>query len=98
MGSRAVALVCRTGDVARRRFRAPGNLPGMLHTRTGRRFFDDDATTALLDAVTDAVTAAGLWDHLDTDWILVDCELLPWSAKAEGLLRSHYAAVGAAGQ
>jgi protein phosphatase len=33
---------------------------------------------------------------LDTDWLLLDCELLPWSAKAMGLLRDQYAAVGAA--
>ena len=35
-------------------------------------------------------------DELDTDWLLLDCELLPWSAKAEELLRDQYAAVGAA--
>jgi len=42
------------------------------------------------------VTDAGLWDELGTDWILLDAELLPWSAKAEELLRHQYAAVGAA--
>ena len=34
--------------------------------------------------------------ELDTDWLLLDSELLPWSAKAEELLRGQYAAVGAA--
>ena len=43
-----------------------------------------------------AVGTAGLWDELDTGWLLLDCELLPWSAKAEDLLRHQYAAVGAA--
>jgi protein phosphatase len=33
---------------------------------------------------------------LDTDWLVLDCELLPWSAKAEELLRRQYASVGAA--
>jgi protein phosphatase len=42
------------------------------------------------------VTRAGLWDELDTDWLLLDTELLPWSAKAEALLRDQYSAVGAA--
>ena len=31
-----------------------------------------------------------------TDWVVLDCELLPWSAKAEELLRTQYASVGAA--
>ncbi len=40
--------------------------------------------------------AAGLWEEFDTDWICLDCELMPWSAKAQELLRQQYAAVGAA--
>ncbi len=34
--------------------------------------------------------------RLDTDWLCLDCELMPWSAKAQDLLREQYAAVGAA--
>ena len=45
-----------------------------------------------------AVGAAGLFDELDTDWLLLDTELLPWSAKATGLIREQYAGVGAAGR
>jgi protein phosphatase len=37
-----------------------------------------------------------LFDELDTPWVLLDGELLPWSVKAEQLLRDQYAAVGAA--
>ena len=50
----------------------------------------------LLDAVRAAVGAAGLWDELGTGWVLLDCELMPWSVKAGDLLRHQYAAVGAA--
>ena len=42
-------------------------------------------------------TAADLWRQLDTDWACLDCELMPWSAKAQELLRTQYAAVGSAG-
>ena len=42
-----------------------------------------------------AATATGLWAELGTDWLLLDGELLPWSAKAEGLLVGQYAPVGA---
>jgi protein phosphatase len=96
MGSRAVALVCRDEAAALLRFGVAG-VSGALHTRTGRPFFDDPAVTEqVLARLRDAVTTAGLWDELGTDWLLLDAELLPWSLKASGLLRKQYAAVGAA--
>lgn len=74
-----------------------GGPTGALHTRTGRPFLDDPALTeTVLDRLRRAVTAAGLWEEWDTDWVLLDAELMPWSLKAAGLLRSQYAAVGAA--
>jgi len=96
MGSRAVALVCRDADAARARFGVDGPT-GSLYTRTGRPFFDDAAVTEeILGRVRAAATEAGLWEELNTDWVLLDAELMPWSLKASGLLRSQYAAVGAA--
>ncbi|MFG3505498.1 polynucleotide kinase-phosphatase [Streptomyces sp. NPDC047821] len=96
MGSRAVALVCRDADAARERFGVRGPT-GALHTRTGRPFFADEAMTEqVLDRLRTAVGAAGLWEELGTDWLLLDGELMPWSLKASSLLRSQYAAVGAA--
>ncbi|WP_433556220.1 polynucleotide kinase-phosphatase [Pseudonocardia xinjiangensis] len=94
MGSRAVVLVCRDDAVGAQRFGMPG--PGTVVTRTGRPFFPPALTAQLLERVRAAVTAAGLWDELDTGWLLLDAELLPWSAKAGGLIRDQYAAVGAA--
>ncbi|MGA3488185.1 polynucleotide kinase-phosphatase [Micromonosporaceae bacterium DT55] len=91
MGSRAVVLVCREdGDGPF----GPGG--GAVYTRTGRPFFGAPLDGELLARVRQAVTAAGLWDELATDWLLLDCELLPWSAKAGGLIREQYASVGAA--
>ncbi|MFF4839998.1 polynucleotide kinase-phosphatase [Streptomyces collinus] len=96
MGSRAVALVCRDADAARARFGVDGP-GGALYTRTGRPFFDDEKVTEeILGRLRSAVGDAGLWKELDTDWLLLDAELMPWSLKASGLLRSQYAAVGAA--
>ncbi|MGC4949420.1 polynucleotide kinase-phosphatase [Streptomyces sp. DT224] len=101
MGSRAVALVCKDAVAARERFgtadTGDGGPTGALYTRTGRPFLDDSALTeAVLGRLRAAVTAAGLWDEWGTDWVLLDAELMPWSLKARGLLRSQYAAVGAA--
>ena len=47
-------------------------------------------------AVRGAVERAGLWEALKTDWVCLDCELMPWSAKAQELLRLQYASTGAA--
>lgn len=96
MGSRAVALVCRDAETARKRFGVDGPT-GSLYTRTGRPFLDDaEMTEEILGRLRSAIGDAGLWDGLDSDWLLLDAELMPWSLKATGLLRGQYAAVGAA--
>jgi len=97
MGSRAVVIVCRDEDAARRRFGVTGEGIGICHTRTGRRFFEDAMLEArFLDIVRGAIDRAGWWERFETDWVCLDAELMPWSAKAQDLLRDQYAAVGAA--
>jgi protein phosphatase len=97
MGSRAVVVVCRDEDAARQRFGVVGDGPGICFTRTGRRFFDDkDLETEFIRRMQAAISGSGLWDEFQTDWVCLDCELMPWSAKAQELLRQQYAAVGAA--
>ncbi len=98
MGSRAVVNICRDEQAARERFGVETGEFGIVTTRTGRRFFNDlDLERRFLDRVRQALTSADLWGKLETSWACLDCELLPWSAKAQELLRSQYAAVGAAG-
>jgi len=96
MGSRAVLLVCRDETVAPARFGVDGL--GAVYTRTGRAFFDPARGDELLARVRAAAEAAGLWDELDTGWLLFDAELMPWNLKASGLITEQYAAVGAAGK
>ena len=99
MGSRAIVIVCRDETTARRRFGVVDDGFGVCYTRTGRRFFDERALeVALLERVRAAADTAGLFEDLATEWLLFDCELMPWSAKAQQLLREQYAAVGAAGR
>jgi len=99
MGSRAVAVIGKEEAVIARRFGIKGEGIGCIYTRTGRAFFHDEATEqALLRRLREAIGRAGLWEALETDWMLLDCELMPWSAKAQQLLQEQYAAVGAAGQ
>ena len=96
MGSRAVALICRDAQVARARFGTDGEETGAVWTRTGRAFFGPGLTGQLLGRLRAAAEAAGIFDELEAGWVLLDAELMPWSAKAGDLLRGQYAAVGAA--
>ncbi|MDX6252920.1 MAG: hypothetical protein QOF10_6280 [Kribbellaceae bacterium] len=94
MGSRAVVLLTRDDDVAETRFGLAGR--GAVHTRTGRSFFDAELTDEFLLRLRAVVEEVGLFDELESSWLLLDAELLPWSAKAIDLLKNQYAAVGAA--
>jgi protein phosphatase len=111
MGSRAVLLICRTPAAARARFGVPPPAPaapasgaaqaspaacGAIWTRTGRPFFPAALTADLVDRVRSAAEQAGLFSEMETGWLLLDAELLPWNVKAGQLLRGQYAAVGAA--
>ena len=98
MGSRAVVIVCRRPEIAQTRFGMDTPSEGVVLTRTGRPFFrDDERTAALLRRTRDAVQASGLWEELETDWLCLDCELMPWSVKAQSLLSEQYAAVASSG-
>ena len=97
MGSRAVVVVCRDENVARERFGVEGEGIGIIYTRTGRRFFaDGKLETAVLERLSEALSRSGSWEKLQSDWFCLDCELMPWSVKAEDLLRTQYAPTGAA--
>ena len=99
MGSRAVLVLARDPDAAQARFRIANDRAGVVVTRTGRPFFSEPGLAgALLDRVNRAADAAGIWERLGTDWLVLDAELLPWSAKASELIRHQYAATGAAGR
>ena len=96
MGSRAVIALCRTDSVARTRFGTSGNDTGAIWTRTGRAFLGDRVMTeGILARLRQAFDAAGLWDELETDWVLLDAEIMPWSAKAGALIDSQFAPVAA---
>ena len=92
MGSRAVAVMARDAETAERRFGVTDGSTGTVYTRTGRPFFAD--TGPLIERL--RASCVPLFESLDTDWLALDCELLPWSAKAMGLIKEQYASVGAA--
>jgi protein phosphatase len=80
MGSRAVVVICRDLSVSVKRFGVIEPALGVVYTRTGRRFFSDVVLEhQFLERVQMAVTETGLWEELKTDWLCLDCELMPWS-------------------
>ncbi len=97
MGSRAVVIVCRDEAAARKHFGVKEGNAGVVYTRTGRHFFENAGLEAeVLSLVRQALDQSDFWEEFNTGWACFDCELMPWSAKAQELLRHQYAAVGAA--
>ena len=99
MGSRAVIVLCRTSDAAKERFGVKDGSRGIIYTRKGRRFFEDsDMETAVLDRLDQALTKSGFWEDFQTDWVCLDTEIMPWSKKAQSLLKNQYGPVGRSGR
>jgi protein phosphatase len=96
MGSRCVAVICDGERVAAERFGVDDGTTGAVYTRTGRSFFGPELSGQLLARLRRALTSAGIFEELESGWVVLDAELLPWSAKAEDLIRDQYATVGAA--
>lgn len=98
MGSRAVVIIGKDQAAIAKRFKIVNGGIGCVYTRTGRAFFNEDQALeqAFLARFQKSLNTADFWNKMDTDWAIFDCELMPWSAKAQSLLQSQYAAVGAA--
>lgn len=99
MGSRAVIVVCKDEEAAFRHFGVKDQTVGIIYTRTGRRFFNKvDEEQEVLKRFRLALDSSGFWDDFHTDWVILDTEIMPWSAKAMALLKEQYANVGRAGR
>ncbi|MEO1308791.1 MAG: polynucleotide kinase-phosphatase, partial [Pseudomonadota bacterium] len=91
MGSRALLVVTKGPEAAQARFGVEDGKTGVIYTRTGRPFFKSETDEAQVIArINHAMGNAGLWEELETDWVLLDAELMPWSAKAQVLLKRQY--------
>ncbi len=97
MGSRAIITVCQNEKVAREIFGAKPNEIGIIYSRKGRAFFDNKGIEQqLLARVQKALSKSRFWEKFKTQWVTLDCELMPWSAKAQSLLEKQYGATGIA--
>jgi len=99
MGSRAVIVLCKDAETAAARFKVRDGSFGIIYTRTGRHFFEDRETERMiLTRLQDVLKASQFWRDFNSDWVCLDTELMPWSAKAKKLLEEQYAPVGRAGR
>jgi protein phosphatase len=97
MGSRAVLVICKDEETATKRFGVQNEGIGICYTRTGRNFFNNaEIEKEFIGKVNQCLTKTNFWEKFNTDWVCLDAELMPWSAKAQALLKDQYAAVGAA--
>jgi protein phosphatase len=95
MGSRAIIIVCKDTQSANETFGINSEEIGVCYTRTGRSFFSDKKLEQeILKLIAASVTKANLWEELNTGWLCLDIEIMPWSAKAHSLIKEQYAAVG----
>jgi len=97
MGSRAIVIVGKDTDVIERVFGIVNEGIGVVYTRTGRAFFQEETMEqAFLEKVNRALHESGFYHKFQTDWVCLDTELMPWNAKAQHLLVTQYGSVGAA--
>ncbi|MET9398316.1 polynucleotide kinase-phosphatase [Kitasatospora sp. NPDC002965] len=93
-GSRAVVLVSRDDAALARRFGPAG--PGAVWSRTGGALLGEEECAALLLRLRAAAERAGLFEELDTGWLLLDATLAAWPVTADGPSPHRgYAALGA---
>ena len=100
MGSRAIAIICKDEQIAEKRFASSGGNGGIILTRTGRPFFTSSQKQicgGLLQKLRSALDGSSFWQDYNTDWVCLDCEIMPWSFKAQSLIASQYAPYGIAG-
>jgi protein phosphatase len=97
MGSRTIVIVGKNEKAIQEAFGITDEGIGIVYTRTGRSYFNDKTTEqAFLQRVNAALESSGFYEKFETDWVCLDTELMPWSAKAQSLLEKQYGAVGSA--
>ncbi|MGE6376064.1 polynucleotide kinase-phosphatase [Peribacillus muralis] len=91
MGSRAILFLFR--DIEASKTYTGFESLGVIHTRTGRRFFDVETEERLVLRINQDLRESGYFEKYDTDYVLLDAEIMPWNLKAKELISRQYAHV-----
>ncbi|MFC4409780.1 polynucleotide kinase-phosphatase [Chungangia koreensis] len=91
MGSRAIMIIFKDSQAAVKSIGTATN--GVIYTRTGRRFFDQDTENNVVQIIVDELREKDYFEHYETDYVCLDTEIMPWNLKAKDLIRKQYAHV-----
>jgi polynucleotide kinase-phosphatase len=90
MGSRAVLLVFQDEESAEKHIGRVSE--GVIYTRTGRPFFQRQLGKEVLQKLQHDLKP--YFAKYQTEFVLMDAEILPWNLKAKELIQKQYAHVG----
>lgn len=90
MGSRGILFLFKNKQVAKE-YVGKETL-GTIYTRTGRPFFQTDLGERIMEMLNRDLS--GYFEKHNTDFVLLDAEILPWNLKAKELILNQYAHVG----
>lgn len=91
MGSRAVIFIAKNESITKELLNT--ETLGIITTRTGRAFFDAQLQQEMVVAIHQELLAKNYFEKFETDFVLMDAEILPWNLKAHGLIDKQYANV-----
>ncbi|MDM5333780.1 polynucleotide kinase-phosphatase [Ureibacillus composti] len=91
MGSRGILLLFKDEE-AGHKYVGRKTL-GVIYTRTGRRFFDEETEGEILSRMINGLKASDYFTKYETEFVLIDAEIMPWNLKAKELISSQYAHV-----
>ena len=92
MGSRALLFIAKNKEVTKAMCQR--DAIGFVTTRTGRAFFEEPLMTELCEAIHAELMEKNYFEQHQTDYVLLDAEILPWNVKADRLIDQQYATVG----
>lgn len=91
MGSRAILFLFKD-KAAAKKYVGIDTL-GVIYTRRGRRFFDVSTEGKLVMKINKDLHEYGYFQKYDTEYLLLDAEIMPWNYKAKELISNQYAHV-----
>ncbi|WP_139891622.1 polynucleotide kinase-phosphatase [Bacillus sp. D386] len=91
MGSRAILLLFK--DQPSALHYVGYETLGVIYTRRGRCFFDSITEEKVVHELHSDLINHGYFEKYDTDFVLLDAEIMPWNLKAKELIQNQYAHV-----
>lgn len=91
MGSRGILLLFKDEESAIPYVGRP--TLGTIYTRTGRPFFSKELEEEITSRLNQDLHQANYFDIYQTNFLILDAEILPWNLKAKELINSQYAHV-----